>query len=90
MRETNGSFDSCNSCKQLVPSRLLELHVSKLPFVSRIEFLRSKLLDFSAHVSGVTYSAATRQPARWWRNDRPKVWAALPGAPDPARRGGLQ
>ena len=41
MRKTNGSFDSCNSCKRLVPSRLHKLHESKLPFVSRIEIIRS-------------------------------------------------
>ena len=56
MRETNGNFDSCNSCKRLVPSRLHELHESKFPFVSRIEFIRSKLSNFSAHVSGVPVS----------------------------------
>ena len=50
IRETNGNFDSCNSCKRLVPSRLHELHESKFPFVSRIEFIRSKLSNFSAHV----------------------------------------
>ena len=53
IRETNGNFDSCNSCKRLVPSRLHELHESKFPFVSRIEFIRSKLSNFSAHVYGV-------------------------------------
>ena len=47
------NFDSCNSCKRLVPSRLHELHESKFPFVSRIEFIRSKLSFFSAHVYGV-------------------------------------
>ena len=31
-----------------------ELHEYKFPFVSRIEFIRSKLSNFSAHVSGVT------------------------------------
>ena len=53
IRETNGNFDSCNSCKRLGTSRLNELHESKFPFVSRIEFIRSKLLNFSAHVYGV-------------------------------------
>ena len=53
IRETNGNFDSCYSCEWLVPSRLHELHESKFPFVSRIEFIRSKLSDFSAHVYGV-------------------------------------
>ena len=47
-----GNFDSCNSCKWLITSRLHELHESNFPFVSRIEFIRSKLLNFSAHVSG--------------------------------------
>ena len=37
---------TCNSCKRLVPSRLHELHESKFPFVSRIEFIRWKLSDF--------------------------------------------
>ena len=54
IRETNGNFDSCNSCKRLVSSRLHELHESKFPFVSRIEFIRSKLSNCSAHVSGVS------------------------------------
>ena len=54
IRETNESFDSCNSCKRLGTSRLHELHViQKFPFVSRIEFIRSKLSNFSAHVYGV-------------------------------------
>ena len=33
-----------------------ELHESKFPFVSRIKFIRSKLSNFSAHVSGVNDS----------------------------------
>ena len=36
------------------PAVYHELHESKLPFVSRIEFIRSKLSIFSAHVSGVS------------------------------------
>ena len=60
MRETNGSFDSCNSCKRLVSSRLHELHKSNIPFVSRIEFIRSKLSNFSAHVCGVTVTESER------------------------------
>ena len=46
IREKNRDFDSCNSCKQLVPSRLHEMHESKFPFVSRMEFIRSKLSNF--------------------------------------------
>ena len=57
-RETNGNFDSCNSCKRLGTSRLHELHESKFPFVSRIEFIRSKLSNFSAHVYGATERAS--------------------------------
>ena len=34
IRETNGSFDSCNSCERLVPSCLHELHKLKPPFAS--------------------------------------------------------
>ena len=52
--KTSGNFDSCNSCKRLGTSRLHELHESKFAFVSRIEFIRSKLSNFSAHVSGVS------------------------------------
>ena len=58
MRVTNGNFDSCNSCKRLVPSRLHELYESKFPFVTRIEIIRSKLSNFSAHVYGVAYRRA--------------------------------
>ena len=47
------SFDSCKSCKRLLPSCLRDLHESKLSFVSRPEFIRSELLNFSAHASGV-------------------------------------
>ena len=54
IRETNGNFDSCNSCKRLGTSRLHVLHESKFPFVLRIEFIRSRLSNFSAHVSGVS------------------------------------
>ena len=61
--ETNENFDSCNSYKRLVSSRLHELRESKFPFVSRIEFIRSKLSNFSAHVYGDTVrSTATHLP----------------------------
>ena len=60
IRETNGNFDPCNSCKRLVSSRLHESHKSKFPFVSRIEFIRSKLSNFSPHVSGVTVAVFGR------------------------------
>ena len=53
MRETKGSFDSCDSCKRLGPGRLRELHVSKLPFVLLIEFFRCKLKFLFVHVNGV-------------------------------------
>ena len=56
--ETTGNFDSCNLCKRLGTSGLHELHDSKVPFVSSIEFIHSKLSNFSAHVCGVTDSAA--------------------------------
>ena len=41
----------------MVPSRLHELHESKFPFVSRIECIRSKLSNFSAHVYGAAVFA---------------------------------
>ena len=44
--------------KRLRTSRLHELHESKFPFASRIEFIRSKLSNFSAHVYGVIAAAA--------------------------------
>ena len=79
IRETNGNFDSCNSCKRLGTSRLHELHESKFLFVSRIEFIRSKLSNFSAHVSGVT----DRPDSRLTSLSRPvseAVWSATPFA----------
>ena len=39
IRETNGNFDSCNSCKRLGTSRLHELHESK--FQSRLQRFQS-------------------------------------------------
>ena len=42
--------------RKIRTSRLHELHESKFPFVSRIEFIRSKLSNFSAHVHGVIVS----------------------------------
>ena len=42
--------------------RLHELHESLFPFVSRIEFTRSKLSNLSAHVSFVTDCAVVRRP----------------------------
>ena len=65
LRETNGNFDSCNSCKRLVPSRLHELHESKFPFVSRSEFIRSKLSNFSAHVYGVSVFYGSLDSSTW-------------------------
>ena len=56
MREANANFDSSNSCKRLEASRLQELHESKFPFVSRIEFIRSKLSNFSAHHFGMHFA----------------------------------
>ena len=54
MRVVNGNLDSCNSCKRQGTSRLHELYESKFPFVTRIEFILSKLSKLSAHVSGVS------------------------------------
>ena len=66
--ETNGNFDSCISCKRLGTSRLHELHESKSPFVSRIEFIRSKLSNFSAYVYGVSFIVSSHsQRVRYGR-----------------------
>ena len=51
-----------------VPGRLHELHESKFPFVSRIEFIRSKLSNFSAHVYGVI---VCEEPERLYRTVAP-------------------
>ena len=48
IRETNG-----NHVNGWGTSRLHELYESKFPFVSGIEFIRSKLSNFPAHVYGV-------------------------------------
>ena len=68
MCETNENLDSCDSCKRLGNCRFHELHRSKFPFVSRIEFIRSKLSKFSAHVpgvcGGVRRTAAIDRPAQ--------------------------
>ena len=78
IRETNKNFDSCNSCKRLVPSRSHELHESKFPFVSRIEFIRSKLSNFSAHVSGVTLSLSLSLMTGAWPRLLPSLRPPLP------------
>ena len=49
--ETNGNFDSCNSCKRLVLTRLHELHESKLPFFM-YRIYPFETFELSAHVSG--------------------------------------
>ena len=93
IRVTNGNFDSSNSCERLVPSRLHELLKSKCPFVTRIEFIRSKLSNCSARVSGVAvstsslwpspatpdaHSRAIRRGRRMWRGWRwPTDWQRL-------------
>ena len=63
IRETNGSFDSVTHVNGWT-SRLHELHELKLPFVSRIEFNRSKISNFSAHVSGITGGPMAADPTR--------------------------
>ena len=59
IRETNGNFDSCNSCKRLIHSSLHELHESKFPYriypFETFEFLCSCIRDhcFNPAVAGV-------------------------------------
>ena len=50
--------------RKIRTSRLRELHESKFRFVSRVEFIRSKLANFSAHVSGVYIAFQLRY--LWW------------------------
>ena len=67
MRATSENFDSCNSCKLLKTSCLHELHESNFSFVSRIEFIHSKLSFSSAHVSGVTNHSLHPANGAGWR-----------------------
>ena len=65
IRETNGNFDSCNSCNRLAS----RLHESKFPIVLCVEFIRLKILNISAHVFGVDVCSRTAAgalaPSRW-------------------------
>ena len=66
IRVPDESFDSCNSCKRLGTSRLHESHVSKLPFVSRIEFIRSKLpVFFCSCIRAQSPVGPRGKPERW-------------------------
>ena len=72
----------------LVASRLHELLESKFPFVSRIEFICSKLANFYAHVSGslvhrflpigIGYPSSCASRTTWltayWRSIRLRRW----------------
>ena len=75
-------FDSCNSSKRLGTSRLHELHESKFPLFTRIEFIRSKLSNFSAPVSG-------KQPESDLASDRSNERSGTPTRTPPSgtRRG---
>ena len=53
-------------------SSLHELHEPNLPFVSRIEFIRSKFSNFSAHVSGVSVKTPDEHAIH---SPRPAVFA---------------
>ena len=78
IRETNGNFHSCNSCKRLG----LE---TKFLFVSRIEFIRLKLSRFSAYVSWVTdIKGAVGRNLR--KLCRPLIFALLGGCLNPLPR----
>ena len=87
IRETNGNFDSCISCKRLGTSRLHDLHESKFPFVSRIEFIRSKLSNFSAHVYGVNGHLWGMYRYRGvWRSPEPSLSQDRDGGASPTCR----
>ena len=53
MRKQTEIFHSSNSCRRLETSRLHKLLESKFLFITRIEFICSKLSIFSAHVSEI-------------------------------------
>ena len=59
------------------PSRLHELHESKLMFVSRVEFIRSKLSNFPAPVSGVRWLYGGAALHDMW-----SVTSTAPGSPN--------
>ena len=77
--ETNVNFDLCNSCKGLGTSRLHELHDWKFPFVPRIEFIRSKLSIFFAHVSRVPDRRGKLQSKPWKWMTHPEAGSAGAG-----------
>ena len=90
IRETYGNFDSCDSYKWLVPSHLHESHESKFLFTSRIEFIRSKLSNLSAHVLSHVYLSAqviitclSRVPALPSHPSSPQLarWSAVVAGP---------
>ena len=56
---------SCNPYNIWYLALLHELHESKFPLVSHIEFIRSKLSNYYAHVPGVHVTRShCHQPAR--------------------------
>ena len=61
MVDKSGNVSSPTS-KWLGTSRLHELRESKFPFVSRIEFIRSQLSNFSAHVYGLILCGGVLSP----------------------------
>ena len=52
------------------------MHESKFPFVSRIEFIRSKLSNFSAHVYGVSDTPGAVRGGRGRRRSAQPSWPA--------------
>ena len=87
MRETNGNFDSCNSCQRLGTRPLHEMHESKFRFVSRIEFICSKLSNFSAHVSGISNAQPCGSSAETWRRrDEERRAGEFPESESPSAR----
>ena len=62
-----------------------ELHESKFPFVSRIEFIRSKLSNCSAHVSGAGVGRGSDVLSPDFSRAR-DTWVRYPSSPNPAAR----
>ena len=76
VKQTEG-LTRLNSCKRMVSRRLRELHQFILPFVSHIEFIRSRLSICSAHVSWAIDCA--RRSVRGWLFSRRPIAAEHTG-----------
>ena len=86
IRETNRSFDSCNSCKRLVPSRLHELQSQNVCLFHVSNIYARNFLFFCSCIRGQRL-ALHSTPAAPWKWTRHADGAALPAAPAETRTG---